>query len=184
MFLSIFFLAYPITISLFGREWEPSVPVTRWLSILGVSGTFFILSKTGLLTIGKPEWTLASSMIDTAASIVGMLVGAQFGIVGVAMGRAIASTVAMPIPFVKFLNDLGIKFRKFFRIIRPSIIAGVITILGTLPGLLFVPRDLYYYQLAASFIGGSTIWLIYTYLYNRSIIFELVDILRKGLKSI
>jgi PST family polysaccharide transporter len=179
-FMALFVLARPITLTAFGPEWESSIPVTRWLSLLGISGTFFMFSKTGLLSIGKPERTLVASLLDTGLSVIGMLAGLPFGISGVAIGRSTSSTLAMPFPQLMFLKSLGISIREFFNAIRSSLLSGFITMAGTFPGLYFIDPQQYYTQFSVCFLGGSLAWLVYTFFFKRPYIILIKEEILKG----
>jgi PST family polysaccharide transporter len=81
----------------FGPKWVPAVAT---LQILAANGPRFALIRlNGNLwqAVGKPQWSLWTSIFGLPFYIAGFLIGAQFGITGVAFGLTAAGLVGLPL---------------------------------------------------------------------------------------
>jgi O-antigen/teichoic acid export membrane protein len=93
----------------FGSKWTPSIPVIRYLCayacIDAINGTV----STALLAVGLSRQQLVLSACTAVATLIGVLIGVQFGAVGVsiAMGAAVLSIW----PFYIFAARRGLSTR-------------------------------------------------------------------------
>lgn len=88
-------VAHPLVEVALGHKWAPAAPV---LSLLPITGFALCVSglSTGLLFgIGRTDLKLRLSLLSTACTLAGIVVGARFGIEGVAAGLAIGGLVIL-----------------------------------------------------------------------------------------
>jgi O-antigen/teichoic acid export membrane protein len=79
--------AEPLITTMFGEQWAPSVPLVRILALVFAIGTLISLSGHVLLAMGQVKRLCVAEGIVLCARIVGVLVGAHFGLAAVAAAQ-------------------------------------------------------------------------------------------------
>ena len=98
---------------LFGKAWEPAVPIVQVLAMVGAVQAIYHPSTTPLvLGLGHAGLNLRYSVLTTIVSTVGIVAGVPFGPLGVAVGYAIASALLVPVEWIIRRRLLGIPLRE------------------------------------------------------------------------
>ncbi|MEM1270426.1 MAG: lipopolysaccharide biosynthesis protein [Bacteroidota bacterium] len=97
--------AEDLVATVFGPAWAEMVPLLRVFGLLALwqSVTF---SGVLFLSTGRPDLQLRVNLVTNVLIIAGMVIGLQFGVLGVAVGYAIGSTLAM-VPRQYFAGQLA-----------------------------------------------------------------------------
>jgi PST family polysaccharide transporter len=95
----VVFLA-PAVVRVFGPEWSAAVPVARWLTVAAFFLAVFVPMGQLLKALNRPGWLLAWSVGFSAAMLLGIAVGARWGVTGAAIGFAAAYAAMMPVAAV------------------------------------------------------------------------------------
>jgi PST family polysaccharide transporter len=103
MFAAIAVAARDIVRVTLGPEWEPAVPVIQVLATAGALKVIVAPARSALMGMGLAGVCLKLDALVAALSLGGFLVGARWGIVGVAAAHVAAALVA----FVTFTIALG-----------------------------------------------------------------------------
>lgn len=93
MMLGLFVVVEPFVLVVFGAQWIGMIPVLRVLSLVGMSQSIGSLTGSLYLSQGRAGLQFRVGLILKTISILGIVVGLQWGIVGVAIGYAIASFI-------------------------------------------------------------------------------------------
>ncbi|MGH7505830.1 MAG: lipopolysaccharide biosynthesis protein, partial [Longimicrobiales bacterium] len=90
------FLAPAAITPIFGPEWNAAVPVLRWLSIAAFLASIYSPFGQLLKALNRPGWLLAWSAVFSLLMLLGVAIGAQWGLVGAAIGFSAAHVMVVP----------------------------------------------------------------------------------------
>ncbi|HEU4365946.1 MAG TPA: MOP flippase family protein [Candidatus Krumholzibacteria bacterium] len=114
-----------------GPEYEPTVPLIRILSVVGL--TFAITSPVGslLLACGRADLGFYINLMRTALILTGIWIGSRFGLEGIAWALVIVITLFMfPTHAVVRRRLVGMTLREFLArlvpFVWPSLLAGAV----------------------------------------------------------
>ena len=124
--LGLFIAADPIVRVVFGEQWLEAIPVLRvlaiyaWVYSLGYHvGGFY-------KAIGRPDILLKLSILTLIIIIPALLIGARFGIIGVAVGHLIAILIRRVISLGLATRFVNVTILDIFGELRSSLIAAVV----------------------------------------------------------
>jgi PST family polysaccharide transporter len=90
-------LAEPVVLGLFGPQWREMIPLVRILSVSALAQSITSLSSSVFLSQGRPDLHLRVTLLQSASTIVAVLIGRPWGVTGVATGFTVAALlVALP----------------------------------------------------------------------------------------
>lgn len=102
-------LADPLLRTVLGAGWEPAVPALRALGLLG----FLLVVGNALgnltLALGKAGFNFWLNLAVLIARVLGIVVGARFGVTGVALGVLTVTLLTFPLDFVLPKRWLGVR---------------------------------------------------------------------------
>jgi O-antigen/teichoic acid export membrane protein len=123
--LGLLIAADPIVRVVFGDQWLEAIPILRvlavyaWVYSLGYHvGGFY-------KAIGRPDILLRLSLLNLVIIIPALLIGARFGIIGVAIGHLIAVLIRRIISLGLATRFVKVKLTEIFGELRPSLLAGL-----------------------------------------------------------
>jgi O-antigen/teichoic acid export membrane protein len=122
-YMGVFLLTEPIVLILYGPDWLVTVSIIRWLSVIGMIRTLFTFNESMLVAMGRPDWHFLTVLLDGLASTLGIILGLKFGIIGVAIGRSIASSLVTPVPIFLIIHLLQQQIDTYLKILRPAVFA-------------------------------------------------------------
>jgi PST family polysaccharide transporter len=103
MMLGLFGLAGPFVITVLGQKWQSTTILLRILAPVGMVQSVVTMVGGLYQAKGRTDWFLAYGVVSTAVAVSGIVIGLQWGTVGVAGGYAIANAIllypALAIPF-------------------------------------------------------------------------------------
>jgi len=124
--LGLFIAADPIVRVVFGEQWLEAIPVLRvlaiyaWVYSLGYHvGGFY-------KAIGRPDILLKLSILTLIIIIPALLIGARFGIIGVAVGHLVAILIRRVISLGLATRFVNVTILDIFGELRSSLIAAVV----------------------------------------------------------
>ncbi len=91
--------AEPVTAIFLGRQWLRVEPILRLLGIAGIFQTLAYVGYWVYLSHGLTRQLLRYTFISVAIKVAAILIGSQWGVLGVAWGYAIAPAVSWPVSF-------------------------------------------------------------------------------------
>ncbi len=125
MCLGLFATATPFILGLLGPQWRGAIPLLRVLCLASLVQSISTMATAIYLSQGRADLLLRLTAIQRAATLVGVVAGACWGIEGVAIGyTASALLVAVPTLAVGArLVDLRVS--TVFVRVRPVLFAGI-----------------------------------------------------------
>lgn len=88
-------MAEPIVTNLLGTRWEPAAPFLQLICISGMVYHVSAINLNLLKVVGKSNLVLRLAFIKKAIVLIALVVGLQFGIWGLLVGRVIASYISL-----------------------------------------------------------------------------------------
>jgi O-antigen/teichoic acid export membrane protein len=101
--------------TLFGDRWESATPVIQILAWVGLLQSLQRLNSSVLLAADRTSTLLRYSVVVLVASVIAFAVGLHWGIVGVAAGYAISSTIVEPYYTWITVRVLDLRLADFLR---------------------------------------------------------------------
>ncbi|WNB85083.1 lipopolysaccharide biosynthesis protein [Cellulomonas sp. ATA003] len=90
-------VSYPLVDVLLGREWSAVAPILRFLALAGIFQTLAYVGYWVYLSRGLTRPLLHYSFLSAAIRITCVLIGSNWGVLGVAAGYALAPMLAWPL---------------------------------------------------------------------------------------
>jgi O-antigen/teichoic acid export membrane protein len=122
-----------------GTRWDGAVPVVQILAWVGLHQSFARLNSSVLQAADRTELMLRYAIVTVIADVVAFGVGAHWGIIGIAVAYAIATTLIAPLYFQLAAASVGLTVIGFLREMLPVLQASALTglvALGTREALL------------------------------------------------
>lgn len=124
--LGLLIAAEPIVRVVFGDQWLEAIPVLRvlavyaWVYSLGYHvGGFY-------KAIGRPDILLKLSILTLVIIIPSLLIGAQFGIIGVAIGHLVAVLIRRVISLGLATRLVNVSLMQIFRELKPALLGALV----------------------------------------------------------
>lgn len=167
LMLGLFITAENVVTVIFGQQWLPMVPVLQILSLLGISQSVVHLTSSLMLSQGRTRLILKLGLLTKTFTILMIIIGLQYGIIGVAFFYLIANLFTSPFIFYKSGSLVNMPFRETLNPILPIAIAAlsmtlVVFLLGEIN--LFANNGKVLILLLQVFTGGITYGLLILYL--------------------
>jgi O-antigen/teichoic acid export membrane protein len=112
-----------------GPKWSEVAPVLQILVWVGLLQSLQTLNSGILIALDRTQLLFRYSLVFFAAHLVAFVVGVQFGIIGVALGYAISSTLVEPVFSWLTARALGISPlevpRALFGVAQATVVMGV-----------------------------------------------------------
>jgi PST family polysaccharide transporter len=149
----------------FGQQWIPVVDVLRILSVTMAIQSVLTTSGTILMSLGRADLLLHTSMASIVAIGAGLWIGAAYGIEGAATGYALAGSTTYLLITMLACREAGTKVISLVRELMPWILAsigmciGVILLAATLDKLTASLR-LFLCVMAGGVLYGVLLFLI------------------------
>ena len=123
----------------FGDEWSSAVTTTRWVAVAGILRLAFGMDGATMTAMGRPGWQLWWSLATTAVSLIGFVVGIQWGIEGVAASIVITG-VPLALIGTQILSHL-IPVSPWGSVVRLAPVAAVGAVIVGVWALVSPPTD-------------------------------------------
>jgi O-antigen/teichoic acid export membrane protein len=177
MFLGLFSVADTAIRVVFKPQWLSLILPLKILCLAACFRAISVLNAPLLLAKGMPEIVTRNSFLQAVVLPLAFLIGARYGLTGVAMAWLVTMPVLLAIMTWQTLRVTGLTVRAFLAELTPYIIgasimtAGVMLVLATLgrptvPGLVLLCAI------------GAGLYLGYTFLFNRRAINEAIGLVR------
>ena len=120
--LALVILTAPVCIPVvFGPDWAPAVPVVQILAVAGARQGLLCMTGTIMTGLGKPGWQLGFSCFSVSLQVLGIVIGLNFGIVGVAIGYSTASLLVTPVMIDIQRRLIGLSWPAQLSLIGPAL---------------------------------------------------------------
>ena len=96
--------------TLWGATWIPVVPLLQVLSLAGIPWSLVVAAEGLMMARGQARTFFWLSLLNSAVTIVAVLVGVRYGAIGVAWAILIRSCIVLPIYIRVCLRDIQVSF--------------------------------------------------------------------------
>lgn len=174
----LFALADDFVLVVFGHEWVEMVPLLKVLAWVGMMQSVGTTVGTIYLSTGNPGVALRVTLIGAPVLIGGMAAGLPWGILGVAVGYAIASFSFFYYTAVTSFRVIALELADFHRsLVRPlgatlAMVGVLVTAVASTQALAAV------YRLSLGVILGVVSYIVFSLVMNRAQLAELLSIVR------
>ncbi|MGF1492431.1 MAG: lipopolysaccharide biosynthesis protein [Microcoleaceae cyanobacterium] len=121
-----------LVITLFGEQWQPSIPIMRVLAFAGILHTLSFFNASVLMAMGKPNWRFWISCLEAVVSFAACLLVIKWGIVAVAAAYVVSLYLTFPVG-QKFVNQLiGVSPLVYCQQFITPIVSSLIMVAGIL----------------------------------------------------
>jgi O-antigen/teichoic acid export membrane protein len=165
----VWVLRKPFVEVFFGDKWLPVADVLGWLAPVGCMQS--ILSTVGLiyLSVGQTRTMMRWGFFASAMTLLGFVIGLQWGYLGVARSYAVVNLLLFYPGFAIHLRLLGLSFADLLKSIAPQLLAA--TMMAALVGAidqLFTSGESSVFRLSVLTASGVCFYLAAAYLFMRS----------------
>jgi PST family polysaccharide transporter len=165
----VWVLRKPFIEVFFGERWLPVADVLAWLAPIGLMQS--MLSTVGLIYmgVGRTGTMMRWGVFASAATLIGLVVGLQWGYLGVARSYAAVNLLLLYPGFAIPLRMVGLRFSDLLRSIAPQLITALAmaAILAAIDQLFMADKSALF-RLSVLAGSGLVIYLAEAYVFMRS----------------
>jgi O-antigen/teichoic acid export membrane protein len=110
-----------------GTRWEGAVPVVQVLAWVGLHQSLARLNSSVLQAADRTSLMLRYAIVTVIADVIAFGVGAHWGILGIAVAYAVATTAIAPLYFQLAASSVGLTAFGFLRAMSPMLQASALT---------------------------------------------------------
>ncbi len=118
-------LADPLLRIVLGPGWEPAIPAVRVLALLGFLLVLGNVLGNLTLALGKAGVNFWVNLPVLVARVLGIVIGARFGVTGVACGVLTVTVLTLPLDFILPQRWLGVRVGTLMKTVWPLVPATV-----------------------------------------------------------
>lgn len=109
-----------------GDRWHPAITALQIVSFIAPLRLLSAILATALAALGRADLELRNTLVGAIVLPVAFVVGARFGITGLATSWLIGMPLVFALNFPPTWRTVGIRFGQLMRAIRAPLIAGVV----------------------------------------------------------
>lgn len=185
-FLGMAALAPELVPTLFGKQWEPSIPVMRILAFIGILHSVSFFQSNVIVAMGKPGWRLGVNFLNAGlnvpAFIIAVLVWGK--IEAVAAVYVIRGYLLSPIPLWMIYKLIKIKTNTYFQHLAGPLGASIIMV-GSIFGIKYLLGNsiTVYGRLAIFVVVGGIIYGVAIALLAPKIFSQVIELIKLAFSS-
>lgn len=162
--LGLFFIAEPVIYVFYGSQWSEAVPLLKIISLFAWIQSVGYHAGDVYKAIGRPNILLVLSIADFVVVLLSLLIGAKFGIIGIAFSLLVAGVISSMANIYISSRLVKVSAKEIITEYKSSIIAGI---LFTIVALVFdklssaYPNQVRLLAMAvpACLIYAGTVWI-------------------------
>ena len=108
-----------------GDPWAATAPILAILAVAGARETIFYVTPSLMKATGRASLNLRFEILSTFVQVLGIVVGLQFGLIGVAVGYTVAGFAVTPVLMLVQRNLAGLSLVRQVTAILPSVVCSV-----------------------------------------------------------
>ena len=153
-------LAFPIVRTLYGDNWDVSIPVVRILCLAAVISTLATFAADVMIAYGHIKVVTVMQLMSQPVRVAAVLGGAMFGLEAVAVGLVLAEAIALAISSRMLFRTNGVPFNDVLRATGKSALVTAIAAIGPALVVLAWPHgQLIWAELLAGGLAALCGWL-------------------------
>jgi teichuronic acid exporter len=111
---------------LLGEKWHPSIPALRLVAFVAPLRMLAAFLATALQAVGRADIELRNTVVGAIVLPVAFLIGAQYGLTGLALSWVVAVPIVFMFTFPRTLPALSFTFAELSAAVRSPLIAGAV----------------------------------------------------------
>jgi polysaccharide transporter, PST family len=155
-----------------GPQWGQAVDILRLFGPVGALQVGYATTDWLMRSEGQPHRFFRWTAIDTAASLLGCILGLPWGAIGVAAGLATANLLLFLPSFVYAARGKRIRLTDALEAMLPCFALTIVTLGAVWAVRMFIPQD--WHSIARLLVTGAVIAVIMTcgaaLVYGRSVL--------------
>jgi PST family polysaccharide transporter len=124
--------AEPLVVGIFGPQWREAAPVLRLLGLGGFFQSLGVIAASLFLAQGRADLVLRLTIVQRLTSLVAVVAGLRWGIIGVAIAQLVSSAcnALTVLYFAGRLIDVGVRqtLRPLYRVLLAGLTMAVIVL--------------------------------------------------------
>ena len=181
MMAGLYLVAEDFVMILFGEKWMPMAGALQILCWVGLIHSVSTTVGTIYLSTGNTRIAFYVTLFATPLYLVSFLIGVQWGITGVAVSYVLAMAVVTVINFRIGFRIIGADLGNLLGTLLPSLFSSLIM----MAAVWFVQEQLLHssiaFRFAISVVSGILVYILATFLFNRSRLQEILEIGRSAM---
>lgn len=179
LMFTIFFSAEPFTLLFFGKQWTAIIPLVKIFSIVGILFSLEAVPANVILATGNSKLSFKISLISKGITVAAIIIGLNWGIIGVATGQLVAAVSSLAITSFYFYRVTNIPVTRQIYSLLPFLLSALTCLIIIIP----LEKELGNHLSALfrfSVIAGATgiLYLALLYFQRNETVMQLVSILR------
>jgi O-antigen/teichoic acid export membrane protein len=114
-----------LVVVVLGEDWLPAAPLLTVLAIAGARETIFYVTGPLMKATGRVSMLVRYEVLATVVQVGGIVIGLQFGVLGVAVGYTTAGFLLTPVLLLIQRRLTGVSLREQLRAMWPPIHASM-----------------------------------------------------------
>lgn len=119
-FAGLALLAYPMMHTLYGPQWDASVPVVRLLCVAGAIASVSLFATQAMVANGHVRSSTLGNLISQPVRVLAVVAAAAHGLVAVAGALIVSEAVALAVTTWFLRRSIGVRPRDLLRACRNS----------------------------------------------------------------
>ena len=103
----------------YGPQWEAAVPVVQVLAPVAAVQALACVTASVMLAMGRSDWLYRWALVNCLVGAAAMVVGAQWGLVGVSLALAAVVAVLTPLEMRMALGLIDMRLSAYLRVLLP-----------------------------------------------------------------
>lgn len=178
LMLGIASMANSIVYLILTDKWAEAIPYLQMACIMYAFYPLHIANISAISAQGYSNITLRNELYKKGIEIVALLVCIKFDLFWIAMGRVIASLIAIPINMYPNKQYLNYSIKEQLMDIKPTFFISTITSISTYVLYLIIDID-HIPILVIQIVFFLMVYTFLTYLFNRKLLVNLISILKQ-----
>ena len=182
MGIGVAVIARPLVLILFGEKWIDAIPVMQALSVYTVVISLVYNAGDVYKAQGRPEILTRVTLLEGVllAPTLYFAIIVQKTIVAVGWGRVFVAIIITVIDLFIAARMLEISFGDIFKVIAPSVGAGLLMALLVNLSLLAIPDSMLILELVGGVLVGGVVYIGSLWIFQRDLLLDGFKILRKA----
>jgi O-antigen/teichoic acid export membrane protein len=177
-FFGLAAVAEPLVLTLLGEKWREIVPLLLPLALAMPFWTLFTLLRPATDALGRPGIASGNAAAGALLMPVVFLVGAQWGIIGIAWAWMVAYPLLLGFAAVRSLPIIGIRSIDLLCAIAPPVLAAAVMAAAVMLVDRMLPAMPQLLRLGVLVATGGPIYCLWLFLFARETVRDLIALVR------
>jgi PST family polysaccharide transporter len=166
----------PFVLTVFGDQWTPVITLLALFAPLAAIRSVITTTGSIFMAMGRADLQLRWGIFTNLFIIAGLVIGLQWGIVGVAAGYTIASLLLAYHYFAIPFRLIGLRVATLATSLRDTTLCSVLMFLSIIGADFLLKNRLEHgVLLCAHIVLGATSYMMFTWLFNRQLLNEFLQ---------